>query len=367
MTKLAFLAEAPAGEECDAGRALALPAPLCLVGPGGRLFGQMLRSAGLSRTDDPPDDWGRAYDAVGLRRLMWERSDHWVSNVWPVRLEGDDFGKLFGPATEARANGWAEPEYYARGYGWLRPEYRLALDLLAIELAVYNPDIVVTMGAAATWALTGEPSIRECAGVRMTANRVVPGCPVYPTLHPAHVLQDFRMLNRGVEDIQRAAAGVAPQPRNLWLEPDLQDMRRWWDEIGRHASMLAVDIETTRGQIECVGFAGAGGAICVPFVDWRSSNRSYWPHAGAEKDAWDMVEAWLTSRAPKVFQNGLYDVSWLWGHMGIRVTNYTHDTRLMAHVLDPEMPKSLAYLGATYATPPGAWKLARYADEKRDA
>src|SRR5579859_5915190 len=113
MLRLAFLAEAPSGEEADAGRVLALPAPLSLVGPSGRLFGQMLRSAGIARVDQPPSQWRRDYDAVGLRSLMWERSDHWVGNVWPERLENDDFGKLFGSATEARQGGWAEPEWYA--------------------------------------------------------------------------------------------------------------------------------------------------------------------------------------------------------------------------------------------------------------
>ena len=372
MTKIAFLVDAPAGEECDAGRVLSLPA-LSLVGASGRLFGQMLRSAGLARVGDPPKDWGREYDAIGLRALMWERSDHWVGNAWQERPENDDFANLFGGAGEARRDGWAEPEYYARGYGWLRPEFRGALDVLSVEMAVFNPDVVVTMGAAATWALTGEAAIRETHGVRMIANRVIPGVPVYPTLHPTHILQDFRMLSRCIEDIRRASIGVVAQPRELWLEPDLTDMRRWWREFGERAPMLAVDIETAFGQIECIGFSGRGGdqdnaaAIVVPFVDYRSSTRSYWPHAGAELDAWNMVEKWLTSPAPKVMQNGLYDVAWLWGQYGIRVANYRHDTRLMAHILDPEMPKSLAYLGATYTTPPGPWKLYRHGEEKRDA
>jgi hypothetical protein len=367
MRRIAFLAEAPAGEEVDAGRALALPAPLSLVGPSGRLFAQMLRSAGLARVDDPPAGWGVEYDAIGVRRLMWERSGHWVGNVWPARLENDDFAVLFGSAAVARGEGWAEPEWHAAGYGWLRPEFRPALAVLALELVAFQPDVVVTFGAAATWALTGETAVRECSGTRMMANRVVPGTPVYPTLHPAHVLQDFRMLNRVVDDIRKASEGIEAAPRNLWLEPDIADMERWWNEIGRDAPLLAVDIETTRGQVECVGFAARDGAICVPLVDWRSPTRSYWPHVGAELKAWNQIAAWLASPNPKVMQNGLYDVAWLWGQMGLPVVNYCHDTRLMAHVLDPEMPKSLAYLGATYAVPPGPWKLLRHGEEKRDA
>lgn len=367
--RLAFLAEAPAAEECDAGRVLRLPSPLPFVGASGRLFAQMLRGAGLSRTDDPPPGWHPEYDTIGLRRHMWERSDHWIGNVWHERLDDDDFGRLFAPATEAREGSFGEAEWYAQGYGWLRPIHREAFARLAQELGDFAPSAVVTLGAAATWALTGECSIKECQGARMTATRVLPGVPVYPTLHPAHVIQDFRMMQRVTEDIERAARGVEPWPRNLWLEPDLKDMQRWWDEIGSRANLLAVDIETMRGQIDCVGFAASAGAICVPFVDWRAPSRSYWATATSELKAWNIVESWLASPVPKVFQNGLYDVSWLWGRMGLRVKNYRHDTRLMQHIHDPEMPKSLSFLGPTYTVVPGPWKLLnRHGEEnKRDA
>ena len=367
-SRLAFLAEAPAGEEVDAGRALGL-APVPLVGPSGRIFAHMLRGAGLARADDPPDDWGREFDAIGLRRSMWERSDHWVGNVWPERLEDDDLVTLFAPATEARRGGWGGAEWHATGLGWLRPHARPALDDLADSLRAFGPDAVVTLGAGATWALTGEAAVKLCRGTRMVATRVVPGIPVYPTLHPAHVIADFRMLQAVTDDIERAGRGVESPPRKLYLEPDLRDMEWWWNTIGSAATLLAVDIETMRGQIDCVGFATATGAICVPFVDWRAPNRSYWPTSASELRAWNAVESWLNSPIPKCFQYGMYDVAWLWGRMGLRVRNYRHDTLHMQAVHDPEMPRSLAYLGPTYTTVPGPWKLLNRGggQEKRNA
>lgn len=364
--RIAFLAEAPAGEEVDAGRVLGLP-PVPLVGAAGRLFANMLRGAGLARTDPPPAGWRRDLDIIGLRTHMWERSDHWIGNLWDDGLDGGDVSPLFAPAGEARAGGYGEAEWYAQRYGWLRPEHRPAFPRLARELVAFGPDAVVALGAAATWALTGEIGVKECQGTRMIANRVVPGVPVYPTLHPATVIADFRMLQAVTNDIERAARGVVPWPRKIYLEPDLQDMEWWWTEIGSKSSLLSVDIETMRGQVDCVGFAGNTGSICVPFVDWRAPTRSYWPTAHAELRAWNHVESWLNSPISKVFQNGLYDVSWLWGKMGLRVLNYCHDTRLMQHIHDPEMPKSLAFLGPVYTVPPGPWKLMRTGEEKRDA
>ena len=57
----------------------------------------------------------------------------------------------------------------------------------------------------------------------------------------------------------------------------------------------------------------------------------------------------------KVGQNFTYDLSWLWHLYGIRVNNYSQDTRLLSHALYPELPKSLEFLGATYARE-RAWK-----------
>jgi hypothetical protein len=327
----------------------------------------MLRGAGIARTDPPPAGWHTEFDEIGLRAHMWERSDHYIGNVWEDRLEGDDFSVLFASATEARAGGYGEADWYAQRNGWLRPEHRPALQSLTRALTSFAPDAVVTLGAAATWAFTGEIGVKECQGTRMIASRVLPGVPVYPTLHPGTVIADFRMLQAVTNDIERAARGVVPWARKIYLEPDLQDLAWWWSEIGSKSSLIAVDIETQRGQVDCVSFAGDAGSICVPFIDWRCPNRSYWPTAVAELKAWNAVESWLASPIPKVFQNGLYDVSWLWGQMGLRVCNYRHDTRLMQHIVDPEMPKSLAFIGPVYTVPPGPWKLMRTGEEKRDA
>ena len=61
---------------------------------------------------------------------------------------------------------------------------------------------------------------------------------------------------------------------------------------------------------------------------------------------------------PKLFQNGLYDISFLWRAYGIGVRGTVHDTMLLSHALQPESLKGLAYLGSIY-TDHGAWKSER--------
>jgi len=71
---------------------------------------------------------------------------------------------------------------------------------------------------------------------------------------------------------------------------------------------------------------------------------------------------------PKLFQNGLYDVAFLWRAYGIRVRACTEDTMLLHHALQPESLKGLGYLGSIY-TDHGPWKSERKKHEtiKRDA
>jgi hypothetical protein len=66
----------------------------------------------------------------------------------------------------------------------------------------------------------------------------------------------------------------------------------------------------------------------------------------------------LGSDQPKVAQNGLYDLSFLWRSYGITVRAFQHDTMLLHHALQPESEKSLGFLGSIY-TGEASWKLMR--------
>ena len=367
---IVFVADIPSFEDVETGEPL--------VGPGGQLFSRLLRMAGLARTDDPPSSFRPDMRKHGLRPLLWARSDHLVTNVWNQKIEGNDLSGLFAGAKEAGEGGYAQDEHKAIGYGWLRPEHRLALERIRADLIKANPDVIVPLGAGALWAFTGSTAITEARGIPVRASRVVPGVKIVPTLHPSSVLTDYRMLGVVAADLRRAAEESKDRDkilyrtaRELWIEPSLPDLDLWWLDYGMASGLLAVDIETNRGQVTCIGFAAdTMHSICVPFVDYRKSDRSYWPTQGEEARAWAWVSKVLGSPIPKVMQNGLYDVAYLWGKLGLRVMNYCHDTRLMHHVLQPELPKSLAFLGSTYAHPPLSWKTMREvgADmEKREA
>ncbi len=112
-------------------------------------------------------------------------------------------------------------------------------------------------------------------------------------------------------------------------------------------------------MITCIGFAGdPDHALCIPFVDRRTKSFSYWDNPEDELLAWNWVRTILQSPAPKEAQNGMYDIQWLWRRMGIAPRNSTLDTMLQAHALQPELPKSLGFLGSIY-TNESSWKQMR--------
>ena len=102
-------------------------------------------------------------------------------------------------------------------------------------------------------------------------------------------------------------------------------------------------------------------------MDPRAKDRSYWPDSRTELAAWTFVRGILQGdKVSKCFQNGLYDISFLWRAVGIKVRRAEHDTMLLHHSLQPESLKGLGYLGSIY-TDERAWKHMRSTTIKQDA
>ena len=315
-----FVGEAPSDEEIIRGEPL--------VGPSGRVFDAILRTAGL------------------------DRADYYITNVYDEQAPDNEVA-VFRNDKEKTAK---------------------ALARLTAEVKEASPNVIVPLGATALWAFTGQTSITPYRGTVSQASRIAPGAKLVPTFHPSHVIQQWKYFSTVTADFIRAAMEAKRGPRiryprvTLTLEPSVQDVLAWEPKL-INTDILTCDIETGWGQITCIGFApNDHEAICIPFVDLRRPDRSYWRSADDEATAFRSIERVLDSATPKLFQNGPYDVMWLDKKWHMRVRNYSEDTRLAHQALYPELPKDLAFMGATY-TDLGAWKNwgGRYsAANKRD-
>lgn len=307
-----------------------------------------------------------------LTRLLEEagirRSECYLTNVFNLRPPGNKIEALCGPKAEA-----------IKGYPgimkakWLRAEFQPELDRLANELVEVNPNLVVALGNTACWALLGKINISKIRGTTTISTHTADGFKVLPTYHPAAIFRQYELRPVTVLDLAKAKReSEFPEIRrpscSIWHHPSLEDMERFYETYIKTASLLSVDIETAGQVITRIGFAPSKSvALVVPFVNSSRKDRNYWPTPVAERQALIFIQRILEDISiRKLFQNGLYDVAFIWRAWGIKVMGAEEDTMLMHHAMQPESLKGLGFLGSVY-TDHGSWKDMRKVETiKRD-
>jgi hypothetical protein len=354
---------------------------LPLLGADGHTLARGLRASDLVTTDQLPGSYLSAKRRE-VARLVWERKAHSFSAV----DDGQTADGLRGLCADARdreqgLKDGSIPEGLAglpalgrMGYAVAREWLEIAARIRA-ELLRTRPNIIVCLGDLPLWLLTGQTSTDEWRGaVRLVSlsalimrgateaeRAALAGIKLLPTFHPSRIHQEYRRMVPFVSDLEQVKAESAyPEIRQfgveLWLEPTLEDLDIFWEQHIAGADLLTIDIETAKGQMTCfqVG-TSTTVALALPFVDYRKPSRSYWPSLAAELAALAWVERVLSSPIPKLMQNGTYDCTYLMDRYDLEVRAYRHDLRLAQHILSPEEPKSLAYMGSMY-TQMNAWK-----------
>lgn len=303
------------------------------VGPTGRFLHVIAKTAGLS-----------------LR-------DAFLTNVFNLRPKPTNaIENLAGPRDEGL------PGYPPISSGkYIRREFAPELERLEREIRAFAPTMILALGATAVWALLHERSIAKVRGTPVMSRY---GVKVFPTYHPAAVLRQQSLRPIIYADFKKAARELSRGPeihrpeREFWLAPTLRDLPEFESRFLIHAKEIGADIETKSGTITCIGFsADHRAAIVVPFWSYYAADGNYWPTAYQERRAWEWCRHILVSY-PLVFQNGLYDINYLWSRMGIPARGARDDTMLMHHALQPEMPKGLGVLGSLYTDEP-SWKHMR--------
>lgn len=328
MTAIALIGEAY-GEQEEKAR-------MPFVGSAGYALTQMLDEAGISR------------------------ADCYLTNVFNLRPPSNRIEALCGPKQEALEG------YPALVKGkYVRAEYEPELKRLGDELSSIKPNICIALGNTAMWSLLGRTAISKFRGTTDLSTHTCAGLKVLPTYHPAAILRQWELRPVTILDLIKALREsefpeIRRPKREIWIEPTIDDLEEFYDQYIQTCRTLSVDIETSGNQITCIGFAPDHTiGIVIPFYDSRGKNRSYWPDAMAEQKAWQFIKRVLSSNKPKkLFQNGLYDIAFIWRTTGIRVLGAEHDTMLLHHALQPEALKGLGFLGSIYSDE-GAWKTMR--------
>ena len=265
-----------------------------------------------------------------------------LTNVFNFQPPSNRIDALCGPRHDTM------PPIRAGKY--LREEFYSELERLRGELAAWRPNILVGLGATALWFATGAGQITRKRG---TVSETPYG-KFLATFHPAYLLRGAsHMRPIVVADLTKAkrqslTAEVSRPDRTIYIPETIEDIIDAFRQIER-SRLIAIDIETAKSQITCIGFAWEPGqALVIPIWDNTKGDNSYWS-ASDEPLVWEWVRRICGLPVPKVFQNGLYDIHYIWRGYGITVANCLHDTMLLHHALQPEVQKSLGFLGSLYS------------------
>lgn len=248
--------------------------------------------------------------------------------------------------------------------------YRPELERVYSTINHVNPNIIIALGAAASWATLGTAGVKSIRGALQAAHPI-PGTvftthlnrsfKVLPTYSPATVLRDWTLRPIVMADFDKArrqslSSDITRPNRYIWLEPNLSDLAEYETRYIVHSDLLSIDIETKGDQVTCIGFSpDAHNSIVIPFFAQGWPKNNYWATLEEELEAWKFVRRWCQMK-PSLFQNGLYDIKFLWRSYGIKASLAEHDTMLLHHALQPEMQKGLGFMATLY-TDEASWKF----------
>lgn len=357
-----LLGEAPGEEEARE--------QVPFIGSSGEVLNELLRIVGLQRR--------KVYGPAGTfrddRGTFNLESELHSTNVFPIRPQGNDIKALTLTKTELKKQGYSEagrlPQLNKR---YLHPAHEHHLLVLRRRIIELAPKLIIALGGTALWALTGDGRITQHRGtffpVELADTEGSHSCQAIATFHPAMILRAWDQRPIAWADLRKAKGWLdgtlpAPSQRRLFINPTKEELEYCYDYFTcRPGELLGVDIETAPGvdQITTFAIGTPEVAICIPLWDKATLPElcNVYATASEEVAAWRWIERFCQLPNPKVLQNGLYDLQYLLdAPIEIRVRNVLHDTAILQHSLQPELPKDLGTLGSLYLNEP-AWKFMR--------
>ena len=334
--KIMIVGEAPGFEEDLSGHPF--------VGQSGKELDRMLHEAGILRTEC------------------------FVTNVIRQRPPNNDITK-FIPDRKANISplmmqfkGKSVSSIVVDGY-----------EMLKKEIAAVKPNLIIALGNTALWALTGNSGIVSWRGSVIESDiwldRHDLGTPdervkVMPAYHPAAILRqwDWRFIT--VQDFRRAKVeSEFPEIRYPKWEFEIRPsydmvmsaLQVLLDRADKESFWLAVDVETRKGHIDCVGLAWSKlQAICIPFLQYGDV-KEYWNETQEIEIVIRLRRLLAHPNVKVIGQNFLYDTQYFISDFKV-VPNLTWDTMVAHHCCFPGMPKGLDFLSSMYCDFHQYWK-----------
>ncbi len=329
--KIMIVGEAPGEMEVTRGEVF--------VGSGGQELSKMLSEAGIFR------------------------SACFLTNLVRIRPPANDMGHFI-----AERKSDITADHVILRDKFVLPCVHEGLALLQREIELCRPNVIIALGNAALWALTGEWGITSWRGSMLSCDLPLAldyKPQVLPTYSPAMVLRQWSWRSIVVQDLRRAkkmmgqGREVIPPDYNFIIRPDysttLSVLHQLYTQVQSRKGKLAVDIETRAGHISCVGLAWSKlDAICIPLMCVERPE-GYWSEAEEPVIAYALYQLLTHPNVEVVGQNFSYDAQYFHRHLHF-LPRLARDTMLAQHTLFSNMQKGLDFLSSIHCEYHRYWK-----------
>lgn len=251
-----------------------------------------------------------------LRNHGVNRNDIYLANLCNYRPYGNDFKNCIGTR-----------------------ELTESLGSLYEAINKYRPICIIALGSYPLSYLTRSHGIERYRGsiISWKDDRSIK---VVPTRHPSAVLRDRKEypifdfdIGRGIQESKSREYNYPEY--EFVIDPQGLEKEEWTAKLSSWPTFISSDIENVKARpdlIICVGFGiSPTKSIVYP---WNTNNI---PH----------ISRILESSVEKCFHFGTHDTTVL-EENGLKTNNYLSDTMALQHILNPELPRSLAFLTSIY-------------------
>ena len=258
------------------------------------------------------------------------------------------------------------------------PAITRGLDTLWKEIDQIKPKVVLALGSAALFALTGKIGIKSWRGSILEAES--PGghkFHIIPSYTPGYVNALWEERNITIHDYRKAWSislnGPPVKPAyNFIIEPTFPQVTNVLKDLLKRADRgplkLSVDVETRGGHLACTGIAWSKlDAICIPHLravvaemaNWQSRIH-YWREEEEAFILYLLCKLLRHSNVEVIGQNFLYDAQYFYRHFHF-IPRFKRDTMIAQHSMFSSMRKGLDFLSSLYTEYHVYWK-----DESKD-
>lgn len=232
-------------------------------------------------------------------------------------------------------------------------KYQEYANELQTELQTIRPNVIVPLGNAALYAITGQWGITSRRG-SITHAKWDETQKVIGTIHPGAIRKNYLYIYPIKHDLKKIAresltSEIRLPKHSMLIQPTFDQVIQTLEDYHKY-NLISVDIEVAKEQVACIAFSySSHNAICIPFL--IDNREDYW-QPEQEAQIWSAIADLLEDpKVTKLGHNMAFDCDFLFRRYGI-ATSPIEDTMIATGIAFPDHPKALHFISSIYTNEP---------------